>query len=215
MTASLVVVAVLGTAGCSGTQESTTEASTRGTDSSTGGGGADPSAATPGSGGTGLNGATAAPSVAGGTTNAAAQQPVSLKMPSIGFDKSVRALGVNDKGEINPPSGVVQWYNKSVTPGQTGISVIAGHVLYDGPDVFYKLHELQPGDVVTVGYGNGSSKQFKVYAEASVTKTKLQTDQRVWGKSDKPVLALITCDAASRVVDEHHVSNYVVWAEPI
>lgn len=141
--------------------------------------------------------------------------PVRLSMPSIDFDRSLTAMGVNAQGQISPPAGVTQWYDKSVVPGERGISVIAGHVTYDGPDVFADLDRLDKGDVVTVDYSGGKSKRFRVYAEQAVGKKALQTDARVWGSSDTPVLALITCDAASRVVGRHHVSNYVVWAAPV
>jgi LPXTG-site transpeptidase (sortase) family protein len=149
------------------------------------------------------------------STKAAPEKPASLKMPSIGFERAVTAMGVNKDGEINPPAGVVQWYDKSVVPGEKGISVIAGHVEYNGPDVFHKLDQLDKGDIVTVSYGDGSTKRFKVYAEEGVNKKKLQTDGRVWGSSKTPVLALITCDGQSRVVNQHHVDNYVVWAKPV
>lgn len=147
-------------------------------------------------------------------TDIAADQPTGLSMPTIGFDRPVEALGVNEDGEINPPRGVVQWYDKSVSPGRKGISVIAGHVFYRGPDVFSDLDKLSVGDVVSVKYGNGSSRKFRVYETESVDKRQLQTDARVWGEADKPILALITCDSGSRVVGSHHVDNLVVWAEP-
>ncbi|WP_245633131.1 class F sortase [Luteipulveratus mongoliensis] len=167
--------------------------------------------------GTGVNGATRGATDGGAATSGkpVAGAPTRLSMPTIGFNRSLASLGVNGRGEISPPAGVAQWYNKSVKPGQTGISVIAGHVMYDGPDVFYKLDKLSVGDVVTVGFGNGAQKKFKVYDEASIDKKKLQTDARVWGTSSKPVLALITCDASSQVVGNHHVDNYVVWASPV
>lgn len=168
----------------------------------------------PSSGSTpGLNGAE--PKGSDDTTSAAARQPAGLEMPSIEFDKSVTPMGLSDEGTINPPAGVVQWYDKSVVPGEKGISVIAGHVEYDGPDVFYDLDELDKGDVVTIAYGDGSTQRFKVYAEESVSKKELQTDGRVWGTSDTPVLALITCDGNSEVVNRHHTDNYVVWAKPV
>lgn len=161
----------------------------------------------------GVNGARAATSSK--STKPAPEKPASLSMPSIKFQKHLTAMGVTEDGEINPPAGVVQWYDKSVVPGEKGISVIAGHVEYNGPDVFHQLAALTKGDVVTVAYGDGSKKRFKVYDEEAVGKKELQTDGRVWGSSDTPVLALITCDSQSQVVDQHHVDNYVVWAKPV
>lgn len=174
----------------------------------------------PDANGVGLNGATkgsgaGSSSVSPGRNKINGRAPVHLSMPSVGFNRELTSLGVTSKGEINPPAGVTQWYNKTVRPGETGISVIAGHVMYDGPDVFYKLRDVSVGDVVTVTFADKTSKKFKVYAEDAVNKKDLQTDQRVWGGSDKPVLALITCDSASQVVGNHHVDNYVVWAAPV
>lgn len=173
-----------------------------------------PGLPTPGENGTGVNGATSESSAAARRSTVPADQPARLSMPSIGFDRAVRGLGVNAQGQISPPAGTTQWYDKSVIPGQPGISVIAGHVTYNGPDVFYRLDRLAIGDTVTVAYGNGSSKAFKVYAEEAINKKTLQSDPRVWGSSTTPVLALITCDAASRLIGNHHVDNYVVWAAP-
>ncbi|MDE9366346.1 class F sortase [Luteipulveratus sp. YIM 133132] len=207
-----IVLATL--SGCGGDEKTSAEPSGGGT-----GGGTPTSSATtahPDSQGVGLNGST---KEAGGASAPASSRakgdPVRLVAPSIGLDKKLVSLGVNSSGEINPPAGVPQWYNKSVRPGKDGISVIAGHVMYDGPDVFYKLDQLDKGDVVTVQFAGGQQKKFKVYDEASVDKKTLQTDARVWGSSKTPVLALITCDAGSKVVGNHHVSNYVVWAAPV
>lgn len=141
--------------------------------------------------------------------------PVSLKIPSIGFDRKVTGMGLSPSGEISPPPGVTQWYDKTVTPGRPGISVIAGHVTYNGPDVFAKLEEVKVGDKVTVGYADGSSKEFVVTREKSVDKNALRTDQSVWGESATPVLALITCDDKSKLVGAHHTHNFVVWTKPV
>lgn len=141
--------------------------------------------------------------------------PTRLQIPSIGFDKKVTGMGLTASGEISPPAGVTQWYNATVAPGQPGISVIAGHVTYNGPDVFEKLEQVKVGDSVTVGFADGSSKKFVVTREKSVGKTELQHDATVWGTSSTPVLTLITCDAGSKLVGRHHVNNFVVWTKPV
>lgn len=161
-----------------------------------------------------------APTTTPGTTATASKGggsvPVSLKIPSIGFDEKLVGMGLTSQGTISPEPGVTQWYNATVAPGKTGISVIAGHVTWNGkPDVFVKLDKVNVGDQLTVGFADGSTKAFKVTREKSVDKVALQKDQTVWGNSTKPVLALITCDSASRVEGVHHVNNYVVWAEPV
>lgn len=118
-------------------------------------------------------------------------------------------------GEISPPQGVTQWYNATVSPGSPGIAVIAGHVTYnDVPDVFANLEQVKVGDTITVGYANGTKKEFVAVREKSVDKEALRTDQTVWGSSSTPQLVLITCDGKSKVVGEHHVNNFVVWTKP-
>ena len=142
--------------------------------------------------------------------------PVSLQIPSIGLKQKLTGMGLSEQGTISPPPGVTQWYNATVSPGKTGISVIAGHVTWDGnPDVFEKLGDVKVGDTIVIGYADGSRKTFKAKREKSVNKDELQHDQTVWGTSSTPVLALITCDAASPVKGVHHTNNYVVWAAPV
>ena len=141
--------------------------------------------------------------------------PVKLTIPSIDFDRKLTGMGLTDDGEISPPPGVTQWYNATVSPGQNGIAVIAGHVTYDGPDVFANLEKVKVGDQLSVGFADGSSKKFVVVREKSVDKQALRTDQSVWGSSSTPSLVLITCDAGSKLVGQHHLNNFVVWTKPI
>lgn len=92
--------------------------------------------------------------------------------------------------------------------------MIAGHVTYDGPDNFYNLRKVPVGAKVTVTCTNDKVVRLLVTHEESVLKTKLTTDQRVWGGSATPVVTLVTCDINSRMVAGHHLNNYVVWTKP-
>lgn len=142
--------------------------------------------------------------------------PNRLEMPSLSFDQPVRALGLTN-GAINPPPHVVQWYTGSARPGTRGIAVIAGHVgAYAGrAGIFSPLPRLSVGDRITIGYSGGGEQTFRVYDKAAVGKKALQRDARVWGRSSKPVVALITCDSGAPSVGGHSVRNYVVWAGPV
>lgn len=147
--------------------------------------------------------------------NGGGSVPVNLEIPSIGFNEKLANMGLTSEGTISPAPGVTQWYNKTVSPGQPGISVIAGHVTFDGKDdVFAKLDKVKVGDAFTITYADGTKKTFKANREKSVDKEQLRTDQTVWGDSKKPVVALITCDAASPVKGVHHTNNFVVWGAP-
>ena len=158
-----------------------------------------------------------APQTSGGASVAVPRSAaVNISIPSIGLDHSIVPGGLNG-GVLNPPSGVIQQFTGygRVTPGKPGISVLAGHVTYNGPDVFYKLSSAPVGGRVTISYADGTHKDFVITSKASVDKNALQNDSRVWGASAAPVLALVTCDSSSGWANaQHHTNNFVVWASP-
>lgn len=142
--------------------------------------------------------------------------PKALAVASVGIsDERVVPMGTNSQGQIYPPAHTTMWYNRSTQPGQDGISVIAGHVTYDGPDNFYNLRNVPVGAKVAVTCTNNKVVRLQVTHKESVLKTKLTTDQRVWGGSATPVVALVTCDIKSPMISGHHLSNYVVWTKPV
>lgn len=140
--------------------------------------------------------------------------PIRVDVPSVGITEPIVAMGTNSQGQIYPPARTTMWYDKSPQPGDKGVSVVAGHVTYDGPDDFYELDRVAIGASVSVKCSNGRTLAWKVTERQSVNKTALTRDARVWGSSETPVVALITCDRASKVVDGHHLNNYVVWVRP-
>lgn len=202
-------------------------------------GGASPSAATSapgaasdgqgangqGSDGQGANGKSAGKTGSGSSdsryTGASVAVPkaaaVSISIPAIGLNHALTPGGLSG-GVLSPPSGVIQQFTGygRVSPGQAGISVLAGHVTWNGPDVFYRLPNVPVGSKVSIAYADGTHKDFVVTSKASVNKTQLQNDARVWGSSSSPVVALVTCDANSSWMSaQHHANNYVVWARPV
>ncbi len=140
--------------------------------------------------------------------------PSKLDISSVGIDEPVAAMGLNSQGQIYPPKRTTMWYTGSARPGEDGIAVIAGHVTYDGPDTFYDLVDVHDGATVQLTCRSGKHLSLRVERTKSVRKTTLQTDQTVWGGSSTPVVVLITCDPASRVVNGHHLNNFVVWTAP-
>ncbi|MBB2893936.1 sortase domain-containing protein [Flexivirga oryzae] len=136
-------------------------------------------------------------------------------MSSIGITgEQIVAMGTNSQGQIYPPAHTTMWYDRSAQPGQDGISVIAGHVTYDGPDNFYNLRNVSVGTRVTVVCANDKVVNLEVTHMESIPKDKLTTDQRVWGGSSTPVVTLVTCDINSPMVAGHHLNNFVVWTRP-
>lgn len=143
----------------------------------------------------------------------AARRPRRLVIPTIDLAEPVRALGLTEDGEIEPPTGVVQWYTGSVAPGEVGIAVLAGHVSSPRPDVFQRLGGLGVDDHVRVTDASGEDLSFVVERTRRVDKQALTRDRSVWGEEDRRMLVLITCDDESGVSNGHYRGNTVVWAE--
>lgn len=140
--------------------------------------------------------------------------PDSLSIEGLGH-WPLAALGVDVDGVINPPQGVVQWYDRSPRPGERGIAVIAGHVAWAGtPDAFARLSETQPGDEVRIVDDAGAEMVFRVSAVRLADKDDVMTDPDVWGESETARLAIVSCDETSVVEDGGNYSgNLVVEAE--
>lgn len=97
-----------------------------------------------------------------------------------------------------------------------GTSVVAAHVTWGGaPDAFVGLPGVGIGDVVTVGYNDGSARSFTVVQTMAVNKDDLARSPTVWGAHPGvPRLAIITCDPALGYrADGHTAANFVVIAE--
>jgi hypothetical protein len=81
--------------------------------------------------------------------------PVGLRIPAIGVDTPVMQLGLAADGSVQVPPITAHdragWYRNSPTPGQTGPSVILGHVTVGayGDGVFRRLAQLRKGDRIT------------------------------------------------------------------
>ncbi|MFJ6083156.1 class F sortase [Streptomyces sp. NPDC092369] len=141
--------------------------------------------------------------------------PVGLRIPAIGVDTSVMQLGLAADGTVQVPPITAHdragWYRHSPTPGQTGPSVILGHVTVGsyGDGVFRHLGELNRGDKVEARLENGRSAVFAVTAVRTVAKADFPTDE-VYGDVDRPELRLITC-GGPRTGDGYQ-DNVIVFA---
>jgi LPXTG-site transpeptidase (sortase) family protein len=75
--------------------------------------------------------------------------PSVLEIPRINVEAPIVELGVEADGGLEAPAtgDVVGWYRQSARPGQVGNLVGSGHVDWNKqPAVFWRLHELDPGD---------------------------------------------------------------------
>jgi LPXTG-site transpeptidase (sortase) family protein len=142
--------------------------------------------------------------------------PTRVTIPAIGVDAALVGVGLKPDGAMQTPDfGIAGWYDRGPKPGQPGPAVVLAHVdsKANGPDVFYKLRDLKPGDQVTVSYSDGT-KTFKVTAREEVAKTKLPTE-KIWNGTKSPVLRLITCGGAFDRKAGSYLDNVIVYADEL
>jgi LPXTG-site transpeptidase (sortase) family protein len=136
---------------------------------------------------------TVAPSRVNATPVANAGTPTHVEIPAIEVDEQLHGVGLNPDGSMEMPDfGDAAWYEPGPRPGASGPAVLVAHVHGPaGDDVFARLHELEPGDEVTVSRTDGAST-FVVERSEQVPKEDLPVD-RIWPETDDAVLRLVTC----------------------
>ena len=144
---------------------------------------------------------------------APAGDPLQVRIPAIGVVAPLVPLGTRADGTLEVPRyEEAGWYAGGSRPGDPGPGVIAAHVdSVTGPAVFYRLEDLDPGDVVHVDYRDGSVT-FAVRESQSFAKSRFPTGA-VYGATDRPELRLVTCDGTFNRSTGSYDSNLVVWAD--
>ena len=148
-------------------------------------------------------------------------RPVELRIPAIDVQSEVTVVGLNQDGTLEVPQpgpdyDKAAWYEGSPTPGQTGPSVIEGHVdsAANGPSVFYDLGKLQAGDRVEITREDGSVVAFVVDDVRAFPKDDFPTSE-VYGNTEGPELRLITCGGQFDSSRGHYANNTVVFAHQV
>ncbi len=142
--------------------------------------------------------------------------PVRLRLPSIGVDARVVAVGVARDGQLDvPDADDVGWYRYGPAPGHgAGSVVLAGHVDMSGRrGVFWSLRSLRPGDEVLVTLENGTEARYLVTGLRQIPKRDLPVDE-VFSPHGPEVLTLITCGGSFDAGSGHYRDNIVAWAVP-
>jgi hypothetical protein len=145
-------------------------------------------------------------------------QPVTVRIDPIGISGPVTPVGVQaESGElaVPPVAGVVGWYQYGPAPGESGSAVLAGHVDWHGAlGVFFRLAKVEVGSVVTIGFGDGSTRAFQVVERRLVLKPELPVEE-VFARSGPPSLVLVTCGGEFDRSRRRYRSNVVVVATPV
>jgi sortase (surface protein transpeptidase) len=143
-----------------------------------------------------------------------AADPARVEVPAIGVDAPIIALGLDPAGALEVPEDFAEtgWWTGGPEPGEQGPAIIAGHIDSPrGPAVFYRLLELQPGDVVRVTRADGSRVEFTVRRTEQHAKAAFPTEI-VYAPTTGSELRLITCGGAFDRSSGHYVDNVIVFA---
>jgi sortase (surface protein transpeptidase) len=142
----------------------------------------------------------------------AIDDPARVVIPAINADALIVYVGVLNDGNMDvPPFGLAAWFHVGPAPGAPGPAVIIGHVdSKKGPDVFYRLKDLKPGDEILVYGKSGDVATFVVDSSESILKSELPTD-RIWNDTLEPVIRLITCGGEFDRSTGHYLSNTIVY----
>ncbi|MFH9722636.1 class F sortase [Streptomyces sp. NPDC017254] len=169
-----------------------------------------------------ISAATAAPAPtasAAPVTPLARSLPVRVQVPAAGVDTGptgpVLELGLAADGTVEVPSVAdaerIGWYDKGVTPGQTGPAVLIGHFdTVRGPAVLKNVSKVRIGDEITVTRADGTAAVFRVRELEQVDKDTFPTS-KVYGDTERPELRLVTC--GGELVDGHRPDNIILYAD--
>ncbi|MCX5292664.1 MULTISPECIES: class F sortase [unclassified Streptomyces] len=156
-----------------------------------------------------------APPAAGPVSAVGRSTPVRLRIPAIGVDTPVMKLGLAADGTVQVPPIAAHdragWYEHSPTPGQTGPSVILGHVTVGayGDGVFRHLKDLHKGEQIVARLENGTAAVFAVTDVRTVAKADFPSKE-VYGNVKRPELRLITCGGERS--GDGYLDNVIVFA---
>ncbi len=156
------------------------------------------------------------PQVSVGAVERGASPPVTLAIPKLGMDTRLIGLRKNRSGQLQVPEDPQRagWYSQGFAPGDDGPAVLVGHVdSYRGPGVFARLHEMVPGDPVTVRRSDGTLAQWVVERVETYAKREFPTED-VYVGDGSPQLVLVTCGGEFDARAKSYLSNVVVFASP-
>jgi hypothetical protein len=139
-------------------------------------------------------------------------EPLALSIPRIDVRSRLVKLGLEPDGTMQTPTpAVAGWFTGGPTPGALGPAVIAGHVTWNDPAIFYRLGEMRRGDQVLVSRTDGRTAVFRVTRVARFAKTRFPSET-VYGPIDHAGLRLITCGGTYDAARRSYLDNVIVFA---
>jgi len=141
--------------------------------------------------------------------------PVHIRVPSIGVNAAVEAVGVKADGAMATPTRLadVAWYSPGSKPGNKGSAVFAGHVNNSVglPGVFSKLSEIEVGDPIIVEGSHGERLQYEVVETATYPADQAPKEE-IFKTTGPSQLVLITCEGDWDSTERTYEDRLVVVA---
>jgi len=142
--------------------------------------------------------------------------PVEIRIPAIDVSADIINLGLNEDKTVEVPKSpaAVGWYSLGPMPGQFGSSVMLGHLdSKTGPAVFYRLHQLKPGQDIAVRGSDDMIGHFEVVRVATYANEDFPASKVYDGSPDWPALNLVTCGGEYDRAAGGYQSNVVVYTK--
>lgn len=92
-------------------------------------------------------------------------EPMKIRIARLGVDSFIQKAGVDQNKQVAVPNNIhlASWFADSRQPGQTGLSIIDGHVSGPTADgVFKNIKKLVKGDSFEVELGSGKILSYSV-----------------------------------------------------
>lgn len=144
-------------------------------------------------------------------------EPTQLHINKIGLDAPLVAVSYRPDGSLQVPGAydTAGWYKYSPTPGEMGPAIIAGHLdSPSGPAIFWRLNELQPGDIIEIGRTDSTTAKFRVDDVKQYPRDELPM-QDIFGNISYSGIRLITCGGVFNTLTRHYNLNTVVFGSLI
>jgi sortase (surface protein transpeptidase) len=146
-------------------------------------------------------------------------RPQRVRIPALGVDAPVDAVGVRDDGAMLIPEDVrrIGWYRFGSAPADgEGATVLAGHVdsKAQGLGALGRLRELGVGDQIDVTLGSGDVARYRVVGKETLVKKRLPTE-KLFARDGAPRLVIVTCGGPFIPELSSYRDNLVVIAEPV
>ncbi len=142
------------------------------------------------------------------------QSSETLLIPAIGVNAPIEPVGTLASGAmavpVHQPWDGVGWYQNGPRPGEQGSAVIDGHLDRPGgaPAVFWRLQNVQKGDIVLVVHSGLPSLRFQV-RKIAVYQPATAPLQQIFENRSGTFLNLITC-AGTWMPDIHQTTLRLV-----